>query len=118
MKLSIRNFRSVKNQDLELAPLTVVYGHNGAGKSTLIYALPTLKNVILNPNQPPAAFFNYSFITLGAFDAVVFDHQLDNQIEIGVSLAESPLPAVRRVDYSSWRAGLLTRVCQPPFRMR
>ena len=51
MNLEIKNFRSVKEQKIELAPITLVYGANGAGKSSLLYALLTLKNIILNPNQ-------------------------------------------------------------------
>jgi len=61
MKLHIRNFRSIKEQDLDLTRVTVVYGANGAGKSSLLYALLTLKNIILNPNQNPNGSFNYTF---------------------------------------------------------
>jgi len=84
MKLIIKNFRSVKEQELELAPITVVYGPNGAGKSSLLYSLLTLKNVVMNPNQNPSGFFNYTFASLGSFDAVVFDHQVRNEMELGI----------------------------------
>jgi len=85
MKLSIKNFRSIKDQTVELAPITVVYGPNAAGKSSLLYALLTLKNIVLNPNQNTAAFFNYNFASIGGFDAVVFDH--DTRSEIGLDVA-------------------------------
>ena len=86
MKLEIYNFRSIRSQSLELAPITVVYGPNGAGKSSLLYALLTLKNVIVNPNQTSDAFFNYMFMNLGGFEAVVFDHQTRTQVGFGVTL--------------------------------
>jgi len=67
MRLAIKNFRSIKEQVIELAPINVVYGPNGAGKSSLLYSLLTLKNVVLNPNQQPGGFFNYVF-AIDVFD--------------------------------------------------
>ena len=52
MKLDIKNFRSIKDQSVELAPITVLYGPNGSGKSSLLYSLLVMKNVILNLEQP------------------------------------------------------------------
>lgn len=86
MRLEIKNFRSIRKQEIELAPITVIYGPNGAGKSSLLYALLTLKNVVLNPNQNPNGFFNYGFVSLGDFQAVVFDHKTQNNIELGIVL--------------------------------
>ena len=86
MNLKIRNFRSIQSQDIDLAPITVVYGANGAGKSSLLYTLLTLKNIVLNPNQPPGGFFNYGGANLGNFKAVVFDHQENNNVELGITL--------------------------------
>lgn len=86
MRVSIKNFRSVREQEVEVAPITVMHGPNGAGKSSLLYALLTLKNVVLNPNQSPAGFFNYVFLSLGSFEAVVYDHLVRNNVEVGVTL--------------------------------
>src|SRR5438874_1740466 len=86
MKLSIKNFRSVKAQEVNLAPITIVYGPNGAGKSSLLYTLLTLKNIILNPNQNPSGFFNYVFASLGAFEAIIHDHLTSSAIEIGIEI--------------------------------
>ena len=58
-RMEIRNFRSVKEQNIDLRPITVVYGPNAAGKSSVLYALLTLKNIVLNPNQNPGGFFNF-----------------------------------------------------------
>ncbi len=88
MKLTIRNFRPIRTAEIDLAPITVVYGPNGAGKSSILYALFTLKNVVLNPNQNPVGFFNLGFVSLGSFEAVVYDHQKQNQIELGIELPE------------------------------
>ena len=49
--LGFKNFRSLEEATIEVAPLTVVYGPNGSGKSSLIYGLLTLRNFLTNPNQ-------------------------------------------------------------------
>ncbi len=86
LKLEIKNFRSIKKQKIALAPITIVYGPNGAGKSSLLYALLTLKNVMLNPNQAPDGFFNYFFSNLGSFEAVIHDHQTRAKIQLGIEV--------------------------------
>ncbi|MFN4180700.1 MAG: AAA family ATPase [Armatimonadota bacterium] len=86
LKLTIRNFRAIRDQTLEIAPITVIYGENGTGKSSVLYALLTLRNIVLNPNQPVDAFFGYGFLGLGNFKTVVFDHNDQNQIALGVEL--------------------------------
>jgi len=91
MKLDIKNFRAIKEQHVELAPITVVYGPNGAGKSSLLYALLTLKAVLLNSNQASSGFFNYVFASLGAFEAVVFDHQTNSEIELLLTVEKDGL---------------------------
>lgn len=89
-RLKIGNFRSLqKTQEVELAPITLIYGGNGAGKSSLIYALLVLKNMVLNPNQQPDAFFNLLVTNLGGFEQVVFDHRKqDANMVLGVSIQE------------------------------
>lgn len=86
MQLRINNFRSIQDQEVTLAPITLVYGPNGAGKSSLIYALLALKNLVLNPNQAAAGFFNFTFASLGSFEAVVFDHRPNSEIGLSVTI--------------------------------
>lgn len=90
MILTVENFRSIREQAVRIAPMTVVYGPNGAGKSSLIYALLTLKNIVLNPNQPVDAFFNYGWLNLGGFKEVVFEHNEQSEIRVGLALFEPP----------------------------
>jgi AAA domain len=37
--LSLRNFRSIREADIELAPVTILHGPNGGGKSSLLEAM-------------------------------------------------------------------------------
>src|SRR2546427_3240730 len=85
-RMEIRNFRSVKEQNIDLRPITVVYGPNAAGKSSVLYALLTLKNIVLNPNQNPGGFFNFGFVSLGGLEQVVFDHKAQEEIGLGLTL--------------------------------
>lgn len=80
MRLDIRNFRSIRDQSVELAPITVLYGPNGSGKSSLLYALLVMKNVILNPNRTTSNFFDLGFINLGSFEAIVHNHRPNEEI--------------------------------------
>ncbi len=86
MLLKIKNFRAIQDQQIELAPISVVYGANSAGKSSLLYALLTLKAAILNSNSSTSGFFNYGFTSLGGFDAVVFDHLKSSNIELSLQV--------------------------------
>lgn len=81
-KLEISGFRSITKQEVDLAPLTVIYGPTASGKSSLLYSLLVLKNFVANPNQQADSFFSLGFINLGGFDACVFNHDSDRAIGI------------------------------------
>ena len=72
--LSFKNFRSLEDATIEVAPLTVVYGPNGSGKSSLIYGLLTLRNFLTNPNQSMPNLFSYPSISLGGYHEVLHRH--------------------------------------------
>ena len=81
-KLTVENFRSIEKCDVELAPITILFGPTSAGKSTLFYALLVLRNFILNPNQAADGLFNLGFQNLGGFDACVFNHVLSKTLGV------------------------------------
>ncbi|MGC9014860.1 MAG: AAA family ATPase [Thermoproteota archaeon] len=84
-KITIRNFRSIKDADIQVKPITILYGPNSSGKSSVLYAFFILKNIVLNPNQPVDSFLNLVFSNLGGFVNVVFNHEKDLEIELGIS---------------------------------
>ena len=94
MKLDIKNFRSIKDQSVELAPITVLYGPNGSGKSSLLYSLLVMQNLVRNPTGGQASRFNLGFSNLGGFYAVVHGHKDTNNILLRVSLTEQSYPVV------------------------
>lgn len=83
--IKINGFRSIKKQEVDLAPFTVIYVPTASGKSSLLYSLLVLKNFIANPNQQSDGFFSLGFINLGGFDACVFNHEQDKAIEVSFS---------------------------------
>ena len=84
--LSYKNFRSLEDVTLEVAPLTVIYGPNGSGKSSLIYGLLTLRNFLTNPNQNIPSLFSYPSISLGGINEVVHRHSNDKAISLSIGV--------------------------------
>lgn len=82
--LKVQGFRSIDEQVLEIAPITLLYGESGAGKSSLLYAFMVLRNLLLNPNQSPSAFFNLGFVNLGDLRSVL--HRRNPETTLGISI--------------------------------
>ena len=82
--LSVKNFRSIHEASIDIAPLTVLYGPNGAGKSSLLYGLLTLRNFLTNPNQNVPSLFSYPTMSLGGFNDVVTDHDSDRSVSLSL----------------------------------
>lgn len=53
-RIKIRDFKSIRDVDLELDPVTVLVGRSGTGKSNLVQAMRFLRNLLLDFNQAVA----------------------------------------------------------------
>lgn len=80
IKFRIENFRSIRELELDIAPLTILYGANGSGKSSLLYSLFTLKKIVLDTNKDISYFHNLLFTSLGPYEEVVYNHRKDLKI--------------------------------------
>ncbi|WP_167481880.1 ATP-binding protein [Thermus caldilimi] len=89
MRLRVEGFRSVREQEVALGPITLLYGPNGAGKSSLLYALFVLKNLLLAPNQPLPSFFNLGFLNLGGFREVVYRRNPQGTLALALEVEEA-----------------------------
>ncbi len=119
VKLEIRNFRSIKEQNIDLTPITVVYGPTAAGKSSLLYGLLTLKNIVLAPNQNSSSFFTFGSSSLGGFQQVVFDHKELEQISLGLVLDTDGSILEYRVAHQDQKGQFQLFLTRPPsFRLR
>lgn len=69
-KIHIENFRSIREENLELGKITVLTGANNSGKSSILYGLMVLQDFVFNPNQSLEELFALPFINLGGFEEV------------------------------------------------
>lgn len=83
--LRLENFRSIKRQQIQLAPITVVYGPNGSGKSSLLYGPLVLRNIAVSPNQPMASLFNLGFLNMGGLRETAYNRRDDAIVRLGIS---------------------------------
>jgi len=86
--ITIKNFRSIEDSEVELAPLVVLYGPTASGKSSLLYAFVVLRSFIVNPDRQADGYFRLGFMDLGGFDQCVFNHEQRREISIGVTYEE------------------------------
>jgi predicted ATPase len=61
-RIKIRDFKSIREVDLELDPVTVLVGRSGTGKSNIVQAIRFLRNLLLDPNQAVAYEFGWERI--------------------------------------------------------
>lgn len=96
--LKLRNFKSIQNCDIELAPLTILVGRNSSGKSTLIQSILLLAQNASSSDPRGLGYKGYldingSLVTLGQFSELINDRatKSDQQISIGC-VFEFPIP--------------------------
>lgn len=78
----IENLRSIESANIQLAPITVIYGPTSSGKSTLLYSILVLRNFFLNPNRAADGYFHLGFMDLGGIDACVFNHDAKRKVKL------------------------------------
>src|SRR2546430_2531803 len=66
----VKNFKSVVNGDLELAPLTLIAGRNSSGKSSLLQSMLLLAQAVRQNPTDPALTLNGALVTLGGVEQV------------------------------------------------
>lgn len=94
--ISIENFKGIGQRlDLNLRPLTLLFGANSAGKSTILHALHYAREVFerhnLNADQTIAGG---PFVDLGGFQNFVHNQNLDSPVRISfdLNLEDTGLP--------------------------
>lgn len=85
-KILLENFKSINKQQISLAPITVIIGPNRSGKSSILQALGVLKGFVVNASRPLDQFFNLHFINLGSYKNIVYRHDKDLVMKIGVEI--------------------------------
>jgi predicted ATPase len=86
-KLTLTNFRSFnKPQEIEFAPLTLLFGPNSVGKSTVIMALFYLQQIIDKGQANPTRIEALKSKQLGGFLSLVHGKDLSKDITIKIEL--------------------------------
>ena len=84
----MKNFKSWQDSgNVKLAPLTGFFGTNSSGKSSLLQMLLLFKQTVEHSDNEGVIFFghNSSLVNLGNFHEVIYGHQPDNKLHLGVS---------------------------------
>ena len=96
-KISIKNFRSFRDVEVNLSPFTSIVGPNGGGKSTILCAL----NIFFRETENAAT-------NLSELDAEDFhDRKTEEAIEITVTFGDLD-PEAQKDFAESYRQGVLT----------
>lgn len=87
-RLRARNFKSWRDTgDLEIAPLTGLFGTNSSGKTSILQLLLMLKQTVESPDRRRVLHFGdeRSLADLGTFFDVVHAHQADAPLDMSLS---------------------------------
>jgi len=87
-ELSIKNFKAWRDTgNIRLAPITVFFGSNSAGKTSILQFLLMLRQTAESPDRHRVLHpgDRNTPVELGTFRDLIFEHNLSNQIEFGMS---------------------------------
>jgi predicted ATPase len=85
-KIKIKNFKSLRNVELQLSNLNVLAGLNGSGKSSFIQSLLLLRQSYKNPYQGSTGLIlqDGELISLGSGKDVFYQYAKDEKIEFEI----------------------------------
>ncbi len=87
-KIGLSNFKCWKELDIELAPITLLFGTNSSGKTAILQSLLMLKQTVAS--RDPGQHLNFGggprdYVDLGSYHDLVYQH--DTMANIGVGLS-------------------------------
>jgi hypothetical protein len=87
-RLALKNFKCFKEVDVSFSKITLLTGENSSRKSSLIYGIlaPLQSSNRHGDSFPFHLSFNGSYVNMGGFQEVSFNHNLNNRIGIGMDL--------------------------------
>lgn len=106
-RISIENFKGIRDRiELEIRPITLLFGANSAGKSTVLHALHYAREIFERHNlNPDRTIAGGNFVDLGGFKNLVHDHDLDRivKLEFQLSLDRYELSVALEERLTAWR---------------
>lgn len=88
-RLALKNFKCFKEVDVSFSKITLLTGENSSGKSSLIYGiLVPIQSIKSYGNSFPLCLsLNGSYVNMGGFKEVSFNHDLKNHLGIDIKLS-------------------------------
>jgi len=100
-KIAVENFKGIKDRiEIDLKPITLLFGPNSAGKSTIIQALHYAREILCRRNfDPGSTAVGGDTVDLGGFANFVHRHNTSHSIVIrlDIDLSNQDLP-----EYVDW----------------
>jgi predicted ATPase len=84
-KLKLTHFKAWEKLDIDLAPLTLLFGTNSSGKSSILHALLLLKQTAASYDRNQHINFGGNerdYISFGSYRDLVFGHEADERINV------------------------------------
>ena len=105
-RITLENFKGISDRtEVELKPITVLFGANSAGKSTLLQAMLYLRELLERRNADADQLqASGASIDLGGFQQFVNEHDLSKGVKIGVSVevSDDGLPIIPVMEMASF----------------
>ena len=97
-QIRLKNFKSVKEAEVDLKLLTVVVGKNSSGKSTLLQSILVLVQAVSKRGRSRSFPLNGEFVKLGSFNEVknFSDEDKNGQISLGFTVKNARTPRIAR----------------------
>jgi hypothetical protein len=101
--ISIENFKGIGDRvDLELSPVTLLFGANSGGKSTVLHALHYAREIFARQNYDAHnTIGGGKFVDLGGFEKFVHGHDVARKITLGFTVEHS---SPKEIHQRTWPA--------------
>ncbi len=96
----IQNFKGIGPRvKIDLKPVTLLFGPNSAGKSTILHAIHYIHAILETGNPDVDYTFLGGQVDLGGFANLVHDHDLKNEVVVGIEYVPDPEEVDERIDW-------------------
>lgn len=87
-KIAIENFKGIGERvEVDIRPLTLLFGPNSAGKSSILHALHYAREIFERQNiNPDRTIAGGEFVDLGGFPAFVHNQDLGREVNISIKV--------------------------------
>ena len=95
--LSLKNFKGFELlNDIHFKPITILCGVNSSGKSSILKSLLLLKQTIMGQQLNSGLLLNGKYVKLGAFENIIYSHDLEKEIEFSLNYSFDELKEILR----------------------